>query len=101
MNKPYFNNDSTILYLGDCLKVLKKIEDKSIDVIFADPPYFLSSGGVSCHSGKQVSVDKADWDKSITIKEKNKFNKKWFSVVRLPPRYFYFLNFQTKRICSE
>lgn len=76
MNKPYFNNDSAILYLGDCLKVLNKIEDKSVDVIFADPPYFLSSGGVSCHSGKQVSVDKADWDKSITIKEKNKFNKK-------------------------
>lgn len=82
MNKPYFNNDSTILYLGDCLKVLKKIEDKSIDVIFADPPYFLSSGGVSCHSGKQVSVDKADWDKSITIKEKNKFNKKWLKECR-------------------
>lgn len=82
MNKPYFNNDSAILYLGDCLKVLKKIEDKSVDVIFADPPYFLSSGGISCHSGKQVSVDKADWDKSITIKEKNKFNKKWLKECR-------------------
>ena len=82
MNKPYFESNSSILYFGDCVKTLKKIGDKTIDLIFADPPYFLSSGGVSCHSGKQVSVNKADWDKSITIEEKIKFNKKWISECR-------------------
>ena len=82
MNKPYFESNSSILYFGDCVKTLKKIGDKTIDLIFADPPYFLSSGGVSCHSGKQVSVNKADWDKSITIEEKIKFSKKWISECR-------------------
>ncbi len=64
------------LYLGNCLEVLKTIEEKSIDVIFADPPYFLSSGGISCHSGKQVSVNKGVWDNSITLDEKIDFNRK-------------------------
>lgn len=41
-----------------------------MDMIFADPPYFLSSGGISCHSGKQVSVNKADWDKPFQFKKK-------------------------------
>ena len=70
MNKFYYENDNTKLILGDCIKELKTFDEKTIDVIFADPPYFLSSGGVSCHSGKQVSVNKAEWDKSITIDEK-------------------------------
>jgi site-specific DNA-methyltransferase (adenine-specific) len=60
----FFTDDGFQLWLGDSFKLLKKIEDKSIDMIFADPPYFLSSGGVSCHSGKQVLVNKADWDKN-------------------------------------
>lgn len=77
MSKTYYENDDTKLILGDCIKVLKTLEEKSIDVIFADPPYFLSSGGVSCHSGKQVSVNKAEWDKSITIDGKIKFSRKW------------------------
>ena len=82
MNKPYYEKDNIKLYLGDCLKVLKQIEDKSIDVIFADPPYFLSSGGISCHSGKQVSVDKGNWDKILSVMDKLKFNRKWLKECR-------------------
>ena len=82
MNKAYFKSESSTLYLGDCVKVLKKINDKSIDAIFADPPYFLSSNGISCYSGKQVSVNKADWDKNIPIKDKIMFNKKWLKECR-------------------
>ena len=51
------NLDFTILQ-GNCMDRLKEIEDNSIDAIFADPPYFLSNGGISVHSGKQVCVDK-------------------------------------------
>lgn len=69
MKKPYFNADNFTLYQGDCNKILKDIQEKSIDVIFADPPYFLSSGGISCKSGKQVKVDKGEWDKSFDILE--------------------------------
>lgn len=60
MSKPYFVNDFATLYYGNCLKILKQLGDKTIDVIFADPPYFLSDGGVSCRSGKQVCVNKAN-----------------------------------------
>ncbi|MGN1295324.1 MAG: DNA-methyltransferase [Bacilli bacterium] len=81
-NKIIIQNDTFILYKDDCIKRLKKIEPKSVNMIFADPPYFLSSGGVSCHSGKQVSVNKAEWDKSITINEKIKFNRKWIRLCR-------------------
>lgn len=77
MNKAYYEDEDSKLILGNCIEVLKTFEDKTVDVIFADPPYFLSSGGVSCHSGKQVSVNKAEWDKSITIDEKIKFSRKW------------------------
>ncbi len=76
MSDLYFNTCNFKLYLGNCLEVLKTIEEKSIDVIFADPPYFLSSGGISCHSGKQVSVNKGVWDNSITLDEKIDFNRK-------------------------
>lgn len=51
-------------------------------MIFADPPYFLSSGGISCHSGKQVSVNKGNWDKAISVKEKLAFNRKWLKECR-------------------
>ena len=70
------------LYLGDCLNTLKKIEGKSVDMIFADPPYFLSNGGVSCHSGRQVSVNKAPWDIGLSPEEKLSYNRKWIRACR-------------------
>ena len=78
--KYYYDDDNFKLIQGDSLKVLKKIEPKSIDMIFADPPYFLSNDGISCSGGKMVSVNKGDWDKSISIEEKHKFNRKWIKL---------------------
>ena len=74
--------DNFILYEGDCFEILKKIKPKSIDMIFADPPYFLSNGGISCHSGKQVSVDKGVWDEGLSPKEKLLYNKKWIRLCK-------------------
>ena len=78
--KYYYDDDNFKLIQGDSLKVLKKIEPKSIDMIFADPPYFLSNDGISCSGGKMVSVNKGDWDKSISIEEKHQFNRKWIKL---------------------
>ena len=78
--KYYYENKDFKLIQGDSLKILKGIEPKSIDMIFADPPYFLSSDGISCSGGKMVSVNKGDWDKSISIEEKHKFNRKWIKL---------------------
>ena len=74
---PFYKEENVELYLGDSIELLGKMKSNSIDMIFADPPYFLSNGGISCHSGKQVLVDKGDWDKGLSFNEKNSFNRKW------------------------
>ena len=71
-----------ILLHGDCMERLKEIEDNSIDAIFADPPYFLSNGGISVQSGKQVCVDKGEWDKGGTPEYIYEFNRKWLELCR-------------------
>src|SRR5713226_2390162 len=51
------------IYQADCLDILAAIPENSVDLVFADPPYFLSNGGITCHAGKMVSVNKGEWDK--------------------------------------
>lgn len=76
------NNADFILHNGDCMQVIEQLPDNSIDTIFADPPYFLSNGGISVQSGKQVCVDKGDWDKGGTPEHIYQFNKQWLSLCR-------------------
>ena len=71
-----------ILHDGDCMQIIGQLPDNSIDAIFADPPYFLSNGGISVQSGKQVCVDKGDWDKGGTPEHIYQFNKQWLSLCR-------------------
>lgn len=75
----YYNSTDFSLYQGDCINVLKDIDDNSVDLIFADPPYFLSNGGISCKAGKMVSVNKADWDKSKGVDKDFEFTFDWLS----------------------
>jgi hypothetical protein len=48
------------IYQGDCLEILAAIPEACVDMIFADPPYFLSNDGITCHAGKMVSVNKGE-----------------------------------------
>lgn len=73
IDKPYHKKNNFILYQGDCLDILKSIKENSIDMIFADPPYFLSSGTFTCQNGKMVSVKKGDWDLSNGLKKNFEF----------------------------
>lgn len=82
INNFYYQNNNFSLVLGNSFRILKNIEPKTIDVIFADPPYFISGGGISCSSGRQVSVNKAEWDKKISIQERLAFNRKWLKLCR-------------------
>lgn len=50
------------IVIGDSLEVLAAIPSGSVDLLFADPPYFLSNGGTSVQNGARVIVDKGDWD---------------------------------------
>jgi site-specific DNA-methyltransferase (adenine-specific) len=66
-----------LLYLGDCIEIMKKLERNKIDLIFADPPYFLSNDGKSIRSGKVVSVNKGDWDKKENYDNVDSFTYSW------------------------
>ncbi len=65
------------LFLGECLEVMKQLPDESYDFIFADPPYFLSNDGISVSSGKQVSVNKGEWDRPKGALLDFEFHKAW------------------------
>ncbi|MBR5777908.1 MAG: site-specific DNA-methyltransferase [Bacteroidales bacterium] len=83
MINPYYkssNRDFTLLH-GDCFQLLKEFDFK-FNCIFADPPYFLSNGGISVQSGKVVCVDKGDWDKGKSLQEMMDFNMEWLSLCR-------------------
>ncbi|AQW20952.1 site-specific DNA-methyltransferase [Lentilactobacillus curieae] len=60
--KEFYKDQNVKYILGDSFDYLKKLPDKSIDLIVTDPPYFLSNGGFSNSGGKKVSVNKGSWD---------------------------------------
>ncbi len=83
MITPYFKSTDRNFYLltGDCVEQLNQFEFK-FDMVFADPPYFLSNDGLTIKSGKIVSVNKGDWDKSHGFDFVNDFNRKWLKAIR-------------------
>lgn len=82
-NQPYYQSPSSDFSLiqGDCIEMMAKFSF-AFDMIFADPPYFLSNGGISYQSGKVVCVDKGDWDKGKSPEEMHEFNYKWLKFCR-------------------
>lgn len=69
------------LYEANCIEYMDRLACEHpngvFDVIFADPPYFLSNGGITCHAGKMVKVDKGEWDKSRGAEVNHEFNLAW------------------------
>jgi site-specific DNA-methyltransferase (adenine-specific) len=78
--KPYAQVGDAALYLGDCIEVLSGLPEKSIDMVFADPPYNLSNDGFTVHAGKRVSVNKGNWDKSSGPEKDFQFHSKWIEA---------------------
>lgn len=80
---PYYKStDKDFNLLQGDTNVLLPQFDHKFDMVFADPPYFLSNGGLSIQSGQIVSVNKGTWDKSNGFDYVNDFNRKWLSLVR-------------------
>ncbi len=79
----FFESDNLDFNLlkGDCLTVIPRI-DKAIDMVFADPPYFLSNDGLTVKNGRIQSVNKGQWDKLISDDISTTFTYEWLAAVR-------------------
>lgn len=63
---------------GDCVSILKTLPDKSVDLIFADPPYFMQTEGELLRtSGEKFSGVEDSWDKFESLKHYDTFCKAW------------------------
>jgi len=83
--KPYFvsKNKKVYLYKGEMQKIVPVLfSEIKADIIFADPPYFLSNGGITCKSGRMVSVNKGKWDESKGAVENHEFNLEWLRICK-------------------
>ncbi len=78
----FYSEKNIILYLDDTFERLEKMPDEYVDMIFADPPYFLSNDGISCSGGKKVSVNKGEWDRGTNFYEKHEFNRNWLRLAK-------------------
>ena len=79
---PCYFSDNSIVFNQDCLEILSHINENSIDMIFADPPYMLSNNGLTCQNGRMVNVNKGKWDKSNGFEEDLKFHGAWIAACR-------------------
>ena len=76
------HNNFDILH-GDCNEVLLSLDQDSIDCIFSDPPYFLSTGkGTVTINGRPIKFDKGEWDRVRPVEEVHEFNSKWIAACR-------------------
>jgi len=81
--KAYFRSKDKAFNLlhGDSLEVLPQFDFK-FDMVFADPPYFLSNDGLTIQNGKISTVNKGAWDKSLGLSAMHQFNMTWLSAIR-------------------
>lgn len=85
MSKPasiYFEASDVTLYWGDCRDILALLPVGHFNMIFADPPYFLSNNGTTCQSGKRANVNKGPWDHSHGVIANHQFILEWLEACR-------------------
>lgn len=77
-----YESDLATLIHGDAVRVMGGYPESSFDLIFADPPYRLSNGGITVQSGRQVSVNKGEWDVSQGPEVDFAFHLSWLEECR-------------------
>ncbi len=82
--EPYFadSNRSFVLYHADSIRLMNEMEEGSVNTVFADPPYFLSNGGMTCKSGRRAAVDKGKWDQSMGTEANHHFTLSWLKACK-------------------
>jgi len=69
-----YGEPGAMVYLTGCGELMSLMPAGCVDVIFADPPYRLSGGGVSVQSGRLAPVDKGEWDRSMGFEKDRERN---------------------------
>lgn len=71
------------ILIGDCIKTMNSLPEKSVDLIFADPPYNLQlQGGLTRPDHSEVDgVDDA-WDQFASFADYDRFTKEWMQAAR-------------------
>ncbi len=83
--EPYFASPDghVLLYQGNSVDVLPEAGvTGDVDLLFADPPYFLSNGGTTCKGGRRAKVDKGAWDRLESIEDMHLFNRNWLAMAK-------------------
>ena len=83
MSKSKIDLPKDSIIVGDCVKSLKSLPEKSVDLIFADPPYNLQLGG-DLHRPNNSKVDAVDndWDQFESLQKYDEFTREWLSAAR-------------------
>lgn len=69
-----------VILQGNCLELLKTIPDRSVDLIFADPPYFMQTDGELLRANGEIFSGVNDaWDKFESLQAYDEFCKIWLS----------------------
>ena len=77
-----YGEPGAVVYLADCVELMRLMPASCVDAVFADPPYRLSNGGVTVKNGKPASVDKGNWDRSRGFQKDHEFNLEWLREAR-------------------
>ena len=78
-----FGEPGAVVYLADCVDLMRLMPAGSVDAVFADSPYRLSNGGSTVENGRLASVDKGSWDRSLgSFGEDHAFNERWLREAR-------------------
>src|SRR6201996_4304016 len=75
--------DTDRIIIGDCIEALSRLPDRSVDLVFADPPYNLQLGG-DLHRPDNSKVDAVDdhWDHFASFEDYDRFTRAWMAECR-------------------
>lgn len=76
-------NPAEIIIQGDCIEAMNALPEKSVDLIFADPPYNLQLGGeLTRPDQSKVDAVDDDWDKFASFADYDAFTRNWMAAAR-------------------
>ncbi|WP_296815508.1 site-specific DNA-methyltransferase [Brevundimonas sp.] len=76
-----FKPDSILV--GDCIEQLKTLPDRSVDLVFADPPYNLQLGGELLRpDNSRVDAVDDEWDQFESFQAYDRFTREWLTECR-------------------